>query len=239
MLIFLGALSILAGVRFDQAYYSASWQGEEESFISLGVYLHSDGDFLWRRFAIEERIRIEYGRIYREGEDVSISGDKLEGELIGRVITGWIGEPYASLRCLTSIKKDTILFNPLELFQSIGLYRDFFSRLFNVRLGFTFKETFDRRESSIPVDGGFEIFLGFMKDFSRTRLKSEMRLFKPLFSSLGDEVDYPVVDLLTLISLKPWKYMDINLNIEVRYDKKEVSKVQLKEALYLGFSLNL
>ena len=241
MLWVLSVLSISTGLKLDQAYYSSSWQGEEKNFLSWGVYLNLDGSSSRGVFEVGERVRMEYGKMYMEGEEPGVTADKLEGELVGKLGMGWAVDPYLSLRTLTSFTRDSLIFNPVEFFQSCGLGRGFFSKSLNLRLGFTLRQTLDRKENDVPLDGGLEIFGGFVKEISRMlTIRSEIRVFKVLFSSEeSEERKSPDLNFLTILSLKPWKYLEINLNIEAKYDKEEVDELQLKETLSFGFSLNL
>ncbi len=171
---------------------------------------------------------------------------------------GWFADPYFSNIVRTIIANgydykttpETQIagfFDPGYISQSLGFAYSV-EKLFKFRLGLGFQETFTNRfrqytddpkttdkKEAFKFDTGIESVSELELPIDENLLyQSKVRLFSR-FNSLD------VWDLRwdNLITAKINKYLNVNLNVLIIYEKKQSLRTQIKESLQLGITYNL
>ncbi len=197
------------------------------------------------------------------------SADRIFFESLLRMTLGQFADPYGAFTFESQFADNSdamgrsIMLNPMQLSESVGLGRSFIEaedhKLFS-RLGFALRQnmvkTFssddvddDATESMTSNDGGIEWVTDYERAFNEDlKLVSKLRAFKALYYSESDalagtpEEDYwKVVDLAweTTLSASVAKYVQVNLFLELLYDKQVELRGRYRETLGLGLSYKL
>lgn len=191
------------------------------------------------------------------------SSDIIDIESILRVTLGWFADPFAGLRMEshftdTRDTASTAFVNPTRITESFGLARVLYKTEkteLSMRMGGAIRQSIDymavdsagSRMTDIVSDGGVELtaecnmpLLG-----SRVQYTGKFTLYKALFNSNAEALsgtssadDWKAVDMYNdnIFTAKITDYIDINLNVQMLYDREIDSGLMHKGNLILGIN---
>jgi len=251
-------ISVDAGLNLTQSYYNDAWQGDETGAITWTTITNMTISKLFsEKLEFSDAAQLAYGQTYSQNSETNKwnppqkSTDKIENEGVLKFTMGWLVDPFVSLRFESQFRDDANDFyvNPMTFTEAFGLARTILKREkseMNSRLGLAFKETFDRAEGAEnPTEGGLELVIDGKKVLSKiAKYEGELRIFKALYNSKADELpndNWKAVDFdfQNTVSVSLSKYIQLNLLLELVYDKDLVDIVQVKENFAIGLSYKL
>jgi len=247
----------VAGLNISQITLENWTQGGENAlaFTLLGNFGAKYIDTPW---TFNNTLKLAFGRT-KLGTDAFRTNDNefFQESILSRSF-GWAVDPYISNTVRTVISKGfdygatptplqtSQFFDPGYITQSIGFI---FNKIPNIttRLGVGFQETVtskftgysdDPKTSEIEkfkLDTGIEsVTEGSFKIEENILFGSQLRLFGHF-----NELDVWDVRWDNLLTAQISKYLNVNFNILLIYEKKQSPKTQLKEALQLGITYTL
>jgi len=243
----------IIGVNVNQIALSNWSQGGDNS-IAWTLFTNMSLNYSATEWDFKNSLKVAFGRTKLGSDDYRTNDNELYLESVISYKIGWAVDPYFSNTVRTAIGKGydykkvpyleiASLFDPGYITQSLGFS---YSKLKNLstRLGFAFQETFSDKyrarylndtTKSMQFDTGIESVTEANYSFEENLLlTTKLRLFSR-FNSL----DVWDVRWDNTITAKISKYVNVNLNVLVVYEKNQSLKTQLKEALQLGFTYNL
>ena len=251
-------ISVDAGLNLTQSYYNDAWQGDETGAITWTAITNmSFSKLLSEKFEFSDVAQLAYGQTYSQNSETKKwnppqkSTDKIENEGVLKFTMGWLVDPFVSLRLESQFMDDAndLYVNPMTFTEAFGLARTILKREkaeMNSRLGLAFKETFDRAEGAENLtEGGLELVIDGKKVLSKiAKYEGKLRIFKALYNSKADELpndNWKAVDFdfQNTVSMSLSKYIQLNLLLELVYDKDLVDIVQVKENFAIGLSYKL
>ncbi len=192
------------------------------------------------------------------------STDLIDLETVFKLTLGIFVDPFVSGRIETQfldgsdpLKERT--FNPATFTESIGaakLLVETDMHEWSARVGFGLRQTFNRevlidpltdtREDQTTNDGGLEFVSELKSSFAENlTYKSKLILFQSLYNSKADELEGLVneeywkdidVNWEHILSANITKYVDVNLYIQLLYDKEIDLGGRLKQTLSMGLT---
>ncbi len=249
--------SFSTGININQSYYSKSWEGSDAGAISWTAYLDLGLKKPFsQKFVMTNSLSMAFGQTYSQDPETGNwrppikSSDKIEDELVLKLLMGWPVDPFASARVLSQFYdgKDTLFFNPATFSQSVGaarrLYGNGDSNSVDLRLGLSFKELLNRADTArMPVDGGLELVsLARWKIAKNIAYSAKLRVFKALFTfnpPNNDNWKAPDVNFENALEISVTKLVRIKIYAQWLYDKDQTDRVQFREnlALSIGYSI--
>jgi len=199
--------------------------------------------------------------------ELAKSTDEINFESVLRFTLGWVVDPFASAQLQSQFwdKSDATLsryFNPLDLNEGIGVARQLVKQEKTElvsRLGFGLKQRFDRQVldtlTSSRADkssnyGGVTFVTDFVTPLAQEKMTytGKLTLFQAVFYSGASALQgQPNADYWKALDVG-WdniftasitKYLMVNLNAQLLYDKEIHTKLRLKETLALGLTYKL
>ena len=249
--------SFSTGINVNQSYYSQSWQGGDAGAISWTAYLDLGiKKDISRNVVLTSALSLAFGQTYSQDPETGKwhppvkSSDKIEDEVVVKLVKGWPVDPFVSARVLTQFydRDDTLFLNPATFFQSLGaarrLYSSGDSTSVDMRIGVSFKEMMDRADTArMPVDGGIELasFVNWKLSDNIT-YHGKLRIFKALYSFNppdNDDWKAPDVNLENSMEISVTKLIRIKIYAQWFYDREQTNRVQFREnlALSIGYSI--
>jgi hypothetical protein len=209
-------------------------------------------------FRLDNNLSLSYGRTKIGGEDFRTSDNDFYLENVLSYKIDWEFKPYFSNSVRTVLangyqyNSDTTyqissFFDPGYVTQSLGLLYDK-SKIFQTRLGLALQETFaskftqysddpdtPNKIEKFKLETGIESVSSLNYTLAQNLLiDSDLRLFTR-FKHL-DTWDVRWDNTLTA---QVNKFVNVNLNVLVVYQKDQSPKTQVKEALQLGVTYNI
>lgn len=246
---------IVATLNLTQASFD-NWKQGGESSLAWQTSLDMNFDLDEEKHGWANSVEFELGFAKIAGEAARKSADDIKMESVYTRKLGHLLNPFVAVTAQTQFvagfnfddndQKTNIskFLDPGYFTQSLGLgYTP--GKNFKTRLGATLKETitsdFAKPFTDDPdtpeleksrVEGGISSVTNFKKSFEENVLFTS-RL--DLFSDLGafDRIDVLWENNLTL---KVTKYINVNLNVDLFYDKDISDKRQVKQVLLVGFT---
>jgi len=246
---------LVGNLNFTQTAFDNWAQGGEDT---LAWQLNINGKALksMKKYKWDNSGKISYGMAKIAGLESRKSVDEVKLESVFTYLLGTYVNPYAAASAETQFTKgyeytddDKIeisnILDPAYFSQSAGVGYEPIEE-FKTRLGFAVKETVTRdhpvpyaddpetadEEEKIKVELGLES----VTDYTKTLIGGILLTSKlELFSNLKglDEIDVKWDNIFTA---KISKYIDVNLNIKLFYDRDISKKRQLKQAIALGLT---
>ncbi len=249
----------VAGLNIAQMAFSNWSQGGDNS-MTYSLSGNFSLNYKDESLAFTNSLKLAYGQTKLGDDDFRTNDNEfyLENVLAKRV--GWAVDPYFSNTVRSTVapgykfNKDTKeydqisdFFDPGYISQSLGFT---YNKLKSVqtRLGVGLQETFAStylnytddpetadKEEDFKFETGIESVTDVEYSFMDNMLyKSKLRLFTRF-----DQLDVWDVRFDNTISAQVNKYIVVNLNVLVVYEKSQSLRTQVKEALQLGVTLNL
>ena len=195
--------------------------------------------------------------------DPNKSTDIIDIESIERLTMGWFADPFAGVRMESSFidgsdTAQTFYVNPIRLTESFGIARILFkseNSQLSVRGGAAIRQLIDYSAADslgdlytdIINDGGIEL----IGDYNTPLLDgavlytAKVTLYKALFNSQSDilagtpqENNWKAVDVYfdNILSAKITDFININMNVQILYDKEIIDDIRHKENLSIGIN---
>ncbi|NUN08737.1 MAG: DUF3078 domain-containing protein [Ignavibacteriaceae bacterium] len=246
----------VAGINISQISLDNWSQGGEDA-LSWTFFTNMSFDYLSNNWLLKNKFKLAYGRTKLGDADYRTNDNEIYLETVLSYSLGWAVDPYFSNTIRSSVSsgfdykktpylKTADFFDPGYVSQSLGFTYQKMAN-FNFRLGFGFQETFTSEQTfyaddpstaeveKFKLETGIESVSEGKYSFEENLLfTSKLRLF-----STFKEIDVWDVRWDNTLTAKVSKYVNVNLNILVIYEKKQTPKTQLKEALQLGIVYNL
>ncbi len=244
---------VVGSFNLTQASFD-NWAAGGEN--SLAWQLNFQGQFVndQEKFNWNNNFKISYGMV-KSGNDISKkSVDEIRAESVLNFKSGWFVRPYGAVNAETQINKgyDYSVTPKKEIsdFMDPGYFRESIgfeythSKSFKTRVGASMKQTVTRNFPGYADDPAtkeiekmrFEYGAESVTDVN-TRLTGNLFLQSKLelFSNLKafNQID---VNWDNVIIAKVAKYVEVNFNIKLLYDRDISRKRQLKQALSMGLT---
>jgi len=249
----------VASLNLTQASFS-NWKQGGDNSLAWQVKLATRFDLNEEKWNWTNTSKFELGFAKVAGAEARKSTDALEIESVLVRKLGTLLNPFVAATAKTQFvsgfdfdddndtkTKVSKFLDPGYFTQSIGLgYKP--NETFRTRMGFTFKETVTS-EFSVPyaddpdtdklektrVEPGISSVSNFSRQFhENVLLVSKLDIFTDL--EAFDRIDVTWENQLTL---KVTKYINVNITVDLLYDKDITSDAQLKEVLGVGFTYTL
>lgn len=245
---------MVAALNLNQVTFS-NWTQGGENTVSWQIILDSKATRKAPRFDWVTTGTFTFGKTKLGDSEFRKSVDEIKIESVWTYKAGLDVNPYVAVTALTQFTAgyqygDTSrtqisdFLDPAYFTQSLGLGYEPITD-FKTRLGFAMKETITRRfpkpyadDPATPtiektrVEAGMTATLDFQRKLNQiVKLTSKA----DLFSNLGSiqEVD---VNWDTLITAQISKWMHVNFNLKLIYDRNVSRSRQIKQALAVGIS---
>lgn len=246
----------VAGINISQISLDNWAQGGDDA-LSWTFFTNMSFDYSKSDWKLSNKFKLAYGRTKLGDTDYRTNDNEIYLETVLSYNLGWAVDPYFSNTVRSSVSsgfdykktpylKTADFFDPGYVSQSLGFTYQKLTN-FNFRIGLGFQETFtkyqtgysdDPKTSEIEkfkLDTGIESVTEGKYSFEENLLlTSKLRLF-----STFKDIDIWDVRWDNTFTAKVSKYVNVNLNILVIYERKQSPKTQLKEALQLGIVYNL
>jgi hypothetical protein len=264
------SLSILAAKGWDidsdilvnltQSQFSDNWAGSELSNITWTATSNTVAQKQVKEWLNNKNsLKLAFGQTHMQKRDAAgnlewdkpqKSTDQIAYESLLQFTLKSFVDPYVSLRMDSQFLdqqtgQDTYIVNPIVFTESAGIMRSILntdkSKL-NVRVGGAVRETWNRRNDKLPIDGGVEGIVEYKQIISamNASYNSKLTAYQALFKS--DKVEgfdnWKALDVKweNMLSFKLWKLLSMNLNLDLIYEKEQSPDIQWREVLGLGFS---
>jgi len=246
----------VSGLNISQIALENWTQGGDNAlaFTLLGNFGAKYADTPW---TFNNTLKLAFGRTKLGTDDFRTNDNEFYLESILSRSFGWAVDPYVSNTVRTVISKGfdykvvpalqtSQFFDPGYITQSIGFI---YNKVPNIttRLGIGFLETITNKFTKysddpkttevekFKLDTGIEsVTEGSFKIEENILFDSQLRLF-----SRFNELDVWDVRWDNLLTAQISKYLNVNFNVLLIYEKKQSPKTQLKEALQLGITYTL
>jgi len=264
------SLSILAAKGWDvdsdilvnltQSQFSDNWAGSELSNITWTATSNTVAQKQLKDWLNNKNsLKLAFGQTHMQKRDAAgqlewdkpqKSTDQIAFESLMQFTLKSFVDPYVSLRMDSQFLDqqtglDTYIVNPIKFTESAGIMRTIVNTektKLNVRLGGAVRETWNRRNDKLPIDGGVEGIAEYKQIISamnasyNSKLTAYQALFKSDAVEGNDDWKAPDVKWENMLSFKLWKLLSLNLNLDFIYEKEQSPNIQWREVLGLGFS---
>lgn len=254
-LIMLFALKGNLSFNVSQNYYNDAWVGSETGSIVWMFLLDAEYQRnLPASFVLKNTFKSGYGQTYSQSIETgkwskpSKSTDRIEDELLIKLVKGWAVDPFASITFQSqfydnSIQDSVFYINPITLTYAIGASRDIIKndkQQITTRIGFATKQNFIKWDLN-TTDGGLEwITEGNIAFNNNMKYKGILKVYKAFFSSNPDSAGYwksPDADFENTLTMIPIKFIQIVFNTRFIYERQQIGSLQIKEILSLGINI--
>lgn len=249
--------SMVTGLNISQISLN-NWAKGGQNSLNWTLTLDYSGKFNWEKWKFKNDLKAAYGRSKLGEDEYRTNDNELYNESVLSMLAGWNVDPYISNTIRTQISTGfdykaspaveiADFFDPGYVTQSIGFTYDQLHG-FTTRLGVAFQETFTNVHRNYSDDPEtlteaeafkFETGLESVTDGEVTLdeniiYKSKLRLFTRF-----ENIDVWDVYFDNLFSAKVNSWLNVNLTIQLIYEKSQSPKTQLKQALQLGLRYTL
>lgn len=246
----------ITGLNLNQVLLE-NWTQGGQDLISWTVYGKFSADYISKNYDVKNNLKLSFGKTKLGKADFITNDNEVFLENILTYKVGWSVQPYASntFRSVlangydyseTPKVKTSKFFDPAYFTQSIGFLYE--HKVFTTRLGLAFHEVITdqfkgysddldtkNEVESFKFETGLESVTSMKLNIKENLLfESDLRLFTRF-----DELDVWDVRWDNTATVKISDYFNVNLNIQVIYEKQQSLKTQLKEALQLGITYTL
>ncbi len=142
--------------------------------------------------------------------------------------------------------------NPMEITESFGAIADITKNeqtLWNLRFGGAVRQLYNRRNnnSELNNDGGLE-FISSYKQTGKNgvlSISSLLKIYEALFSSVADKTKglsnendwkFPDINWENAVVVNVYKYLMLNLSLQLLYDKEINKNMRIKETASVGLT---
>lgn len=245
------------GLNLSQIALSNWSQGGDNS-LSFNLFGNFSFIYFSSPIRLDNNLKLSFGRTKIGSEDFRTSDNDFYLENVLSYKVDWVFKPFFSNSVRTvlangykygadSTYKISAFFDPGYVTQSLGLLYDR-SKIFNTRLGIALQETFTNKFTQYSDDPDtpnkiekFKLETGIESVSSLNYtiadnlfINSQLRLFTRF-----NQLDVWDVRWDNTLTAQVNKFVNVNLNVLVIYQKDQSPFTQLKEALQLGFTYNL
>ncbi len=251
----------VVSLNISQISFTDWTQGGDNAitYTFMGDFAFNYAKELW---TFKNSLKIAYGQTKMAEEDYKTNNNELYVESVySRNIGIWVdpfvsnlirsavapGYKYPTATDTFGIEKIADLFDPGYISQSIGLGINK-SEIIQTRIGVGFQEVITNRfrqysddpstpdkKEAFKFETGVESVTDFNWNFMKNmNLKSKLRLF-----SRFESFDVWDVRWDNVLSAQVNKYIVVNLNVLVIYEKNQSLRTQIKEALQIGITYSL
>ncbi len=235
-----------------------NWSQGGDDALSWTFYSNLGFNYSYDMWRILNKFKLSYGRTKLGTEEYRTNDNEIYLENVVSYNVGWAVDPYFSNTIRSSLssgfnykpvpaKQIADFFDPGYITQSMGFTFNKENN-FTFRAGLGLQETFtnkfrnysDDPETKAELEAfkfetGVETVAEGKYTFEENlALNSKLRMF-----STFKDIDIWDVRWDNSLTAKVTKYVNVNLNILIIYEKKQTPKTQLKEALQLGIVYNL
>jgi hypothetical protein len=246
----------VTGVNASQVSFNNWTQGGENS-IAWTFYTYLGASYVDSTWILKNSLKLAYGRSKIGSANYRTNDNEFYYETVLAYRLGWAVDPFFSNSIRSSVatgfdyKNDQAVqvsdfFDPGYVTQSLGFTFNK-EKAITTRLGLGLQEVFTNKYRSYTDDKSTEKVEAFKLDTGlesvtdvRANLddnllyQAKLRLFTR-FTSL----DVWDVRWDNNITAKVTKYLNVNFNVLVVYEKSQSPKTQLKEALQMGIAYSL
>lgn len=192
------------------------------------------------------------------------STDNIDAESLLKMTMQTFVNPFVGLRVESQFldltdPSLTRIVNPLKFTESAGITRSWLQRgneALSSRFGAAFRQNLNRdvlisvvpeqRENQTTIDGGLEFVTEYKNVFtpSNVSYNTKLQIYQALFNSKSDDYAHeewksPDVNWEHNLGMRIWGALSLNLYLQLLYEKEQISELQFKETMGLGFSYNL
>lgn len=248
--------SLVTNIGFNQIAFS-NWVKGGENSIAWSVLTKFTYDNISDLWTYKNSVKATYGRSKIGSGNFITTDNDLYVENVISYNVGWAVSPFVSNSIRTQITKGfnykltpvqqiSDLFDPGYLTQTFGFTYDKYSNIIT-RLGIGLQEIVSNKFFQYTDDPlttniekfKFETGIESVTDFDfklddNIIYKSKLRLFSQ-FKSL----DVWDIRFDNIVAAKVSKYISVNFNYLVIYEKAQSLKTQVKEGLQVGLILNI
>ncbi len=247
----------VAGINVSQVSFNNWSQGGENSILWT-IFTNMNTKYTNNEWKLSNNLKMAYGRSKIGSSDYRTNDNELYLESIVSYNIKWSVDPYFSNTVRTGLSEGfdyktgsgisvSNFFDPGYITQSLGFTYNT-SKYFITRVGVGLQEVFTNKYrnytddpttttelEAFKLDTGIECVSDAKMDIDENLLyQSKLRLFTR-FTSL----DVWDVRWDNVITAKVTKYLNVNFNILVLYEKSQSPKTQMKEALQMGLTYSL
>jgi len=243
-------------LNLSQAGFSNWRSGGENSLTWVSIL---DGKFIYQSPKIDFRTQsiFSYGQTKQGSSTFRKNNDLIDISSVVSYLLGFTVDPYFSVTARTqfdygyqyigdSAVEISNFFDPGYVTQNIG-FQYLYGTVFDVRIGFSLKETFSRKFTNftddpktekiekVKVQPGAELVSNFNRKFDDNfSLKSKLELFT-------DFKGISTVDIRwdTYVSYRLLKYIEVSFNFVMYYNFNESKQFQWKEILGIGLAYDI
>lgn len=254
--------SLEAGLLLTQNQYSDNWAGSETgsltwTFNSLATAKRQ----LTPKLHVSNTLKLAFGQTHSQDEDSrdwkepTKSTDLVDFETVLRRKIGMKLDPFVAGRVETQFldSRDTTQtrsFNPLKFTESMGFSKTIFEddvREWTTRLGFALHQYRDGWGDKSSSDGGVELVSDYTSPLAADNitLTSKLVLFQALMNSEKDDMEglpnadyWKTLDVTweNIFTARITEYLNVNLYMQLLYDKEVDLAGRFKETLSLGLT---
>lgn len=247
----------VTGLNLSQVAFS-NWSQGGENALAFSLFGNFGAIYFDKPWRLDNNLKLTFGRTKLGDNDYRTTDNEFYLENVLSYDLGWAVSPYISNTVRTVLANGfqydadtsyqiTAFFDPGYVTQSIGFTYNK-SENIKTRLGLAFQETFTNKFKKYSDDPetpneiedfkfetGIESVTEGQIELAQNLLaQSKLRLFTRF-----DALDVWDVYWDNTIIAKINKYVNVNLNVLLIYEKSQSPKTQVKEALQLGLTYNL
>ncbi len=246
----------VAGLNLSQISFTNWSQGGENS-IAWTFFSNFGFHYLAKPWQLKNDLKLAYGRTKLGNADYRTNDNELYLVSVLSYSIGWVVDPYFSNSVRTSVAPGldysttpavqiAAFFDPGYVIQSLGfIYNK--DKNFNTRLGLALQEIFTNKYpqysddpatqkiEKFKLETGLESVTGANYALQNNLLLSSQLTLFTRFKAL-DVWDVRWDNTITVVVNK---YINVNLNALLIYQKSQSPKTQFKEALQVGLSYTL
>jgi hypothetical protein len=253
-------------LNLSQNTYSDNWVGEERSNVNWSVNLNTIfrrqlSEIMHNR----NTVKLAFGQSHMQELDENgekywakptKSTDQIDLESMFRFTFGWEVDPFAALRFESQFidklgGEETKVVNPITITESFGVARQIIKterRELTTRIGVAFKQLLEAREDDFidATDGGLEFVAEFETPLLRDMVQynTKLYLYQALYYSEADDDpddNWKALDMNWehVLSAKLIGMVNMNLYLQLLYDKQVIDEVRFEQNLGLSLSYQL
>ncbi len=244
------------GINLSQISFN-NWSQGGENALTWTLYTNLGARYSDSVWSLKNNLKVAYGRTKIGAAEYRTNDNELYLESVLSYRLGWSVDPYISNTVRSGLSRGydykksltapvSNFFDPGYIAQSMG-FEFGKAKVIVSRLGIGLQEVFTNRYRNYTDDAttreveAFKLDTG-MESVTDTKIvldenllyQAKLRLFTR-FTSL----DVWDVRWDHLVTAKVTKYLNVNLNIIVLYEKSQSPRTQLKAALQMGLTYSL
>ncbi|MHC1739423.1 MAG: DUF3078 domain-containing protein [Ignavibacteriaceae bacterium] len=251
------ATSGMLGININQISLT-NWSQGGDNALAWTIVSNMSADYVSGSWTLKNSLKLAYGRTKLGDTEYRTNDNEIYQESIISHSVGWPVDPFFSNSIRSSVGNGfdykavpvaqvAAFFDPGYITQSLGLTYNKIS-FFSTRIGLALQETFTgkyRQYTDDPttsdkieafkLDTGVEcVTEGNIPVEDNLIITSKLRLF-----SRFNSMDVWDVRWDNTVTAQVTKFINVNMNVLLIYEKSQSVKTQLKESLQLGFTFNL